>query len=323
MDVITYSSNTAAFQSGRIKRLKAFRFRKMQTQRDHRYLSTRSAQLRKGENQRLLLVMIVGTANHTTCDLWKRKIIQIIQIHFDIHDNDIDFILPILQTNNWNPPNFKNLPKCKNANIKNNIKFWIHPYIYHWFFSQLTSPMGGFQQFCLILKIIAARKYFKQKQLDLNLVSTWYGWLSARQWYHQSINSLWLSDAIWHRRTWSTLGQVLACRLMTLSHYLDQCWLIIYLRVVPMDIIEISVTAMCFKVTQSKLQPHLPGGNEWALEISQSCNKPSLWSFSISDIQISYDKLIQCQPTTSHAVRVCSDYSFVHISINFLGDTNN
>ena len=30
-----------------------------------------------------------------------------------------------------------------------------------------------------------------------------------------------------HDRTWSTLAQVMACCLMALSHYLNQCWLII------------------------------------------------------------------------------------------------
>ena len=40
------------------------------------------------------------------------------------------------------------------------------------------------------------------------------------------INSVWLSEAIWPRRS-STLAQIMACCLAALSHYLDQCWLII------------------------------------------------------------------------------------------------
>ena len=40
-------------------------------------------------------------------------------------------------------------------------------------------------------------------------------------------NSLWPSDAIWRPRSGSTLVQVMACRVMAPSHYLNQCWLII------------------------------------------------------------------------------------------------
>ena len=40
-------------------------------------------------------------------------------------------------------------------------------------------------------------------------------------------NTLWPSDAIWRQRSWSTLAQVMACCLMTVSHYLNQCWLFI------------------------------------------------------------------------------------------------
>ena len=41
------------------------------------------------------------------------------------------------------------------------------------------------------------------------------------------MNSLWPSDTIWWQRSGSTLAQVMACCLMTPSHYLNQCWLII------------------------------------------------------------------------------------------------
>ena len=40
------------------------------------------------------------------------------------------------------------------------------------------------------------------------------------------INSLWHSDAIWGQRSGSILDQVMACRLMARSHYLNQCWLL-------------------------------------------------------------------------------------------------
>ena len=41
------------------------------------------------------------------------------------------------------------------------------------------------------------------------------------------INSLRPSDAIWRRRSESTLAQVMACCLTAPSHYLNQYWLII------------------------------------------------------------------------------------------------
>ena len=43
---------------------------------------------------------------------------------------------------------------------------------------------------------------------------------------HQ-VNS-WPSHAIWYRKYWSTLVQVMACCLMAASHYLNQCWRIIH-----------------------------------------------------------------------------------------------
>ena len=41
------------------------------------------------------------------------------------------------------------------------------------------------------------------------------------------LNSLCPSDAIWWRRTGSTLAQAMACCLKTPSHYMKQCWRII------------------------------------------------------------------------------------------------
>ena len=40
-------------------------------------------------------------------------------------------------------------------------------------------------------------------------------------------NSLWFSDVIWRRRSGSALARVRARCLMTPSHYLHQCWLLI------------------------------------------------------------------------------------------------
>ena len=38
------------------------------------------------------------------------------------------------------------------------------------------------------------------------------------------VNSLWHTDARWHHRSGSTLGQLVACCLTAPSHYLKQCW---------------------------------------------------------------------------------------------------
>ena len=43
----------------------------------------------------------------------------------------------------------------------------------------------------------------------------------------QCVNSLWPSDVIWRQRSRSTLALVMACCLMTPSHCLNQCWLMI------------------------------------------------------------------------------------------------
>ena len=49
-------------------------------------------------------------------------------------------------------------------------------------------------------------------------------WISPR--YCSHINLMWLSDAIWWHKSWSTLTKVMVCCLTTPSHYLNQCWLI-------------------------------------------------------------------------------------------------
>ena len=43
-----------------------------------------------------------------------------------------------------------------------------------------------------------------------------------------AINSLWPSDTIWWQRSGSILAQVMACCLTAPSHYLNQCWLSIW-----------------------------------------------------------------------------------------------
>ena len=47
-------------------------------------------------------------------------------------------------------------------------------------------------------------------------------------WQHGgTVDSLWLSEAIWRPRSGSALAQVMACCLTAPSHYLNLCWLII------------------------------------------------------------------------------------------------
>ena len=47
---------------------------------------------------------------------------------------------------------------------------------------------------------------------------------------HWHVNSLLHSDAIWQLRSGSTLAQLMVCCLTAPSHYLNQCWLINWLR---------------------------------------------------------------------------------------------
>ena len=89
------------------------------------------------------------------------------------------------------------------------------------------------------------------------------------------INSL----AIWCHRTWWTLVPIMDGCLMVQSHDLNQCWLVVYevmwysnLRVVSQEMIKVSITKTCLKITHFKLQPHLPGANELKA-MASSCHK--------------------------------------------------
>ena len=74
-----------------------------------------------------------------------------------------------------------------------------------------------------------------------------------------------LTLAIWHHRTWSALVQVMACYLMTTSHYLNQSSMRpcgIPLMVILLEMLKVSVFDMSLEITNWKLQPHIPSGNE-------------------------------------------------------------
>ena len=71
---------------------------------------------------------------------------------------------------------------------------------------------------------------------------------------------------MWWHRSRSTLAQVMACCLTTPSHYLNQYRLIIsdwgiHLWVISWQMLKISIFDMCLKITNFRLQPHLPGAN--------------------------------------------------------------
>ena len=85
------------------------------------------------------------------------------------------------------------------------------------------------------------------------------------------LNSLRHSLAIWRHRTWSTLVQAMVCCLTVPNHYLNQCWLI--LTEVLWHTHEGNVTGnvqeifQSLKITNLRLQPHLPVANELTREL--------------------------------------------------------
>ena len=61
--------------------------------------------------------------------------------------------------------------------------------------------------------------YGNIKKIYLHFLSSWQHW--------GTVDSLWLSDAIWQHRSGSVLAQVMAYCLTAPSHYLNQCWLVV------------------------------------------------------------------------------------------------
>ena len=94
-------------------------------------------------------------------------------------------------------------------------------------------------------------------------------------WYWSSlsttigVNSLWPSTCttIWRDKSCSTLDQVMACCLTAPSHYLHQCWFIIseVFQHSPEGNFTGNTFDMSLKITNLRLQPHLPGVNELTL----------------------------------------------------------
>ena len=88
-------------------------------------------------------------------------------------------------------------------------------------------PMGSINTFPSLVWIMAwhhpGDKPISEPMVSLpmHICVTWPQW----------VNLLWPCDDIGQHRPGSTLNQVIACCLMTPSHYLSQCWLTIHLRV--------------------------------------------------------------------------------------------
>ena len=88
-------------------------------------------------------------------------------------------------------------------------------------------------------------------------------------WGNWKIYSLWLSDNIQRHRLGSTLSQVMACCLTALSHYLNQCWLIIseVLRHLSKNNftekgLRYLSLIWVWKIANSRFHLQLPGANE-------------------------------------------------------------
>ena len=86
--------------------------------------------------------------------------------------------------------------------------------------------------------------------------------------YFDMLNSLWPIEAIWWRRSGSTLAQVMACCLTAPSHDLNQCWLIIncvlcfHLPTISQKAFQTLIHKMSLKITCLKSEPQPSGDNE-------------------------------------------------------------
>ena len=78
-----------------------------------------------------------------------------------------------------------------------------------------------------------------------------------------SFNSLWPNDVTWWHRSGSTWAQVMACCLMALSHYLNQCWpFICEVQWQSLEIPLPPITEMSLKITYLKFRWNPPGASE-------------------------------------------------------------
>ena len=93
-------------------------------------------------------------------------------------------------------------------------------------------------------------------------------WLPQCQSSKFKVNSLWPSDAMHRRRSWSILVHVMAYCLAAPRHYLNQCWLIINgisgirLWVMLTWLLRVSIPRLCVQIAHLKSQPHILAANE-------------------------------------------------------------
>ena len=84
-------------------------------------------------------------------------------------------------------------------------------------------------------------------------------------------------DVIWRQRYRSTFAQVMVSCLAAPSHYPNQCSLIINvifgIHMMPIShaLLKISIHDMSLKITNLRVQPHLPGANELIAIILCDC----------------------------------------------------
>ena len=120
------------------------------------------------------------------------------------------------------------------------------PYVFHMVGDSLwsvmlhsvrLSPPEGMEQGCLAVKAptwlnAASRYHAESANSGLITVEYHYNMVQYNTIAYctavtfKELNSLWPSDAIQRRRSWSTSSQVMACCLTAPNHYLNQCWLI-------------------------------------------------------------------------------------------------
>ena len=76
---------------------------------------------------------------------------------------------------------------------------------------------------------------------------------------------------------WAISIHVMACCLTAPSHYMNQCWPaifeVIHLRAVSWEMLKMSITKLCLKITHLKSQPHLLGDNELNFNICTNALK--------------------------------------------------
>ena len=89
------------------------------------------------------------------------------------------------------------------------------------------------------------------------------------------INSLWTSDTLWWYRSWSTLAQVVTCRLMAPSHYLNLWSLLMrfcgHMRAISWSVLKLLFCIMILKIIHLNVLPHLL----WANGLNRACCRKS------------------------------------------------